>query len=439
MIISWLDMGVHVGAYARENLLSRWAAYDEPEGESKDLRIRLNVYPDHADAWWFPKDRDPNDPNTGPFIRLTAKKGDAEEAKQLAITWVRREFGVDIVQRKEPEIRPIRVHPKTREVMQEIGMISADPSFGGVVWADELKSWEWHQVGGNKDIRHGVRSTPDGRAQMHVTITPRGDDFGYQGRIELDAWERRWVHTVNSLKAEDIDALAEDWADSIVAKNPNEPIEMDPISTTDAVYWAETFTKRFGGKYITAYTADPEEGEVDFGTMVAWFANAIETGRKAGHVQIDPEEKLVELLQRKVAGLEEMLDQERKNNKALQQHLVTKSEAVPDEDALPKVPLVPADDVEASFIADLDRLVDGMRERIRVLQQWRTNLLNGSDQYEIQRNEIQRREAALDDQIEQAYLRGKEFAVTQIKSGLADIWFGADPPLREEQDHDDDR
>jgi len=422
MIISWLNMGVHVGAYARENLLSRWAAYDEPEGESKNLRIRLNVYTDHADAWWFPDGRNFIDVDHNEFIKLTISGGDPEEAKRYAIVWIRREFGVDIVQRKEPEIRPIRVHPKTREVMQEIGMLE----YPDLVWAEEL----------------------------------------------------------------------------------------DPMSTTDAVYWAETFTKRFGGKYITAYTADPEEGEVDFGTMVAWFANAIETGRKAGqdikvvedpnvpegggivvpagafdamptkehlgralveigdlfangiaqifaytmggtsdvtwqvkamydkltakpNVQIDPEEKLVELLQRKVAGLEEMLDQERKNNKQLQLYLVTKSEAAPEEDALPRVPLVPADDVEASFIADLDRLVDGMRERIRVLQEWRTNLLKGDDEYEIRRNEIQRRERALEQTKDVAFQMGKESAVTEIREGLHQVWFGLIP--REEQDHEQHR
>ena len=39
------------------------------------------------------------------------------------------------------------------------------------------------------------------------------------------------------------------------------------LSTTDAAVWADEYVKLYGG---------------DWGLMVAWFANAIETGRAAG-------------------------------------------------------------------------------------------------------------------------------------------------------------
>jgi len=317
VIISWLNMGTKIGPSAPFDLLSRWAAYDEPEGESKDLRIRLNVYSDRFEAWWFPNGAGPDQQQ---FVKRKFEEApDADLAKSWVLNWIRSEFGVGIEERRDypNELRPLQVHPKTREVMEEIGMlewvedpdvegVSADPNFGGVVVPQaiseysekisELTSgpWEWHVVTGSKMLRHAMRRTPNGRASMHVEINRRGDDLGYQGRIELDAWDRRWVHTVNAQLVEDIDRLAESWADTIVN---NRPEETDPMSTTDAAYWAATFIKRFGGKYITAYATDPEDGEVDFGTMVAWFANAIETGRKAGResVEVDKAELDVHL------------------------------------------------------------------------------------------------------------------------------------------------
>lgn len=49
-------------------------------------------------------------------------------------------------------------------------------------------------------------------------------------------------------------------------------------STTDARVWAREFCRRF------AVCADASEPVVDDqeGLMIAWFANAIETGRAAG-------------------------------------------------------------------------------------------------------------------------------------------------------------
>ena len=53
------------------------------------------------------------------------------------------------------------------------------------------------------------------------------------------------------------------------------------LSTTDAQVWAEEFMATFAGRIV---------GEaVTEGTMIGWFANAIETGRSAGiqHALID--------------------------------------------------------------------------------------------------------------------------------------------------------
>jgi hypothetical protein len=48
----------------------------------------------------------------------------------------------------------------------------------------------------------------------------------------------------------------------------------DLFETTNAAKWATDFVERFAGRTV-------QEGDVDFGVMVGWFANAIETGRRA--------------------------------------------------------------------------------------------------------------------------------------------------------------
>jgi hypothetical protein len=50
------------------------------------------------------------------------------------------------------------------------------------------------------------------------------------------------------------------------------PNTLDLLSTTDAQKWAQEFMRLFGDK----------RDEIDEGLMIAWFANAIETGRTAG-------------------------------------------------------------------------------------------------------------------------------------------------------------
>jgi hypothetical protein len=55
------------------------------------------------------------------------------------------------------------------------------------------------------------------------------------------------------------------------------------LGTTDAEIWAAEFVRIFNGASIGA-------GLVDEGTMLTWFANAIETGRDAGRKETCPHE-----------------------------------------------------------------------------------------------------------------------------------------------------
>jgi uncharacterized cupin superfamily protein len=52
-------------------------------------------------------------------------------------------------------------------------------------------------------------------------------------------------------------------------------------STTDAMVWAKEFCQIFDGRTVTSAN-DHSPDEVGVGTMLTWFANAIETGRSAG-------------------------------------------------------------------------------------------------------------------------------------------------------------
>jgi hypothetical protein len=57
------------------------------------------------------------------------------------------------------------------------------------------------------------------------------------------------------------------------------------LDTTDAMVWAEEFCRIFAGATIMPNERLAEfemTPIVDEGTMVGWFANAIETGRTAG-------------------------------------------------------------------------------------------------------------------------------------------------------------
>ena len=58
--------------------------------------------------------------------------------------------------------------------------------------------------------------------------------------------------------------------------------------TTDAMVWAEEFCRIFNGHILRENAWSDLEGEVTVGTMVTWFANAIETGRNAGRRETCP-------------------------------------------------------------------------------------------------------------------------------------------------------
>ena len=71
--------------------------------------------------------------------------------------------------------------------------------------------------------------------------------------------------------------------------DPNQPgvgghrrTELTLLGTTDGMVWAEEFVRIFFGKVVG--------DEVNVGTMVAWFAPAIETGRNAPVGNMIPEE-----------------------------------------------------------------------------------------------------------------------------------------------------
>lgn len=54
------------------------------------------------------------------------------------------------------------------------------------------------------------------------------------------------------------------------------PSEMNALlETTDGQKWAQEFMRLFGDR----------RDEIDEGLMIGWFANAIETGRRAGEGQ----------------------------------------------------------------------------------------------------------------------------------------------------------
>jgi hypothetical protein len=62
------------------------------------------------------------------------------------------------------------------------------------------------------------------------------------------------------------------------------PAERTLLATTDAGLWAEEFVRIFNGATIGSPQENHSSGHtyVDEGTMLAWFANAIETGRNFG-------------------------------------------------------------------------------------------------------------------------------------------------------------
>lgn len=70
------------------------------------------------------------------------------------------------------------------------------------------------------------------------------------------------------------------------------PTENTLLSTTDASVWTQEFCRIFQGRSIGGPVVT---GDVDEGTMMTWFANAIETGRSAGRKELCPHANVSEL------------------------------------------------------------------------------------------------------------------------------------------------
>jgi hypothetical protein len=66
------------------------------------------------------------------------------------------------------------------------------------------------------------------------------------------------------------------------------------MDTTDAMVWAQEFCRIFNGQTIT--DADDAQYCVDVGTMVSWFANAIEKGRDTGRRELCPHLAVTDLV-----------------------------------------------------------------------------------------------------------------------------------------------
>lgn len=63
------------------------------------------------------------------------------------------------------------------------------------------------------------------------------------------------------------------------------------LSTTDPMVWSQEFCRIFDGCTITVTEDDPRDGRVmtiDHGTMLGWFANAFETGRREAAQAVCP-------------------------------------------------------------------------------------------------------------------------------------------------------
>jgi hypothetical protein len=66
------------------------------------------------------------------------------------------------------------------------------------------------------------------------------------------------------------------------------------LATTDAMTWATEFCRIFKAQTITDVPQDVQ-GIVDEGTMLTWFANAIETGRNQGRRELCPHREMITL------------------------------------------------------------------------------------------------------------------------------------------------
>jgi hypothetical protein len=59
-------------------------------------------------------------------------------------------------------------------------------------------------------------------------------------------------------------------------------VDVDELGT-DAQKWTDAFVERFDGIPVAAHPNGPRN--LDQGTLLGWFANAIEAGRRAGRAE----------------------------------------------------------------------------------------------------------------------------------------------------------
>lgn len=70
------------------------------------------------------------------------------------------------------------------------------------------------------------------------------------------------------------------------------------LGTTDAEVWATEFCRIFVGRPVWSQEQlgrSASEDVLDEGTMLAWFASAIETGRQAGRRETCPHVEMITL------------------------------------------------------------------------------------------------------------------------------------------------
>jgi hypothetical protein len=73
------------------------------------------------------------------------------------------------------------------------------------------------------------------------------------------------------------------------------PTEHTLLATTDPMVWAQEFCRIFSGHIIMPYERpDTDAGIVDEGTMVGWFANAMQTALNNQQVEDEDTEDYLE-------------------------------------------------------------------------------------------------------------------------------------------------
>ena len=147
---------------------------------------------------------------------------------------------------------------------------STDDAFG--VLTDEEKPLIENLRRESEAAKHHIASTPDtgsdGAAELFAGTLDKLDDLCNFWRQHPERSASRCVDDVTALRA--------------TTSTPSPPVpdtggvEGLDIDNPNAMHWAQVFMQTFSGFTVGAET-------VDESLMVSWFANAIESGRRAGH------------------------------------------------------------------------------------------------------------------------------------------------------------